>query len=99
MAWRQRSIRQYALAGLSALAIAGVSLAAGGARTADAADDSPRYYLALGDSLSQGVQPNASPPCSRPTTGTSTTCTRSSVRSTRACSCRSWGARAKPPQR
>ena len=61
MAWRQRSLR-YALAGLSAVAITGVSLVAGGARAVYASDDSPQYYLALGDSLSQGVQPNASPP-------------------------------------
>ena len=61
MARRQRSIR-YALAAVSAVAITGVSLAAGGARAVYASDDSPQYYLALGDSLSQGVQPNASPP-------------------------------------
>lgn len=61
MAWRQRSIR-YALAGLSAVAVTGVSLAVGGARPAYAADDSTQYYLALGDSLSQGVQPDATPP-------------------------------------
>lgn len=61
MAWTQRSIR-CALAGVTAVAITGVAFAAGGARPAFAADESPQYYLALGDSLSQGVQPNASPP-------------------------------------
>lgn len=61
MAWTQRPIR-CALASLSAVAVAGLALAAGGVRPAYAADDTPQYYLALGDSLSQGVQPNASPP-------------------------------------
>lgn len=61
MAWRHRS-RRFALAGLAAIGVTGVALAGGGARPAYAADDSPQYYLALGDSLSQGVQPNSTAP-------------------------------------
>lgn len=61
MAWNNRYMR-LAIAGMAAIGVTGVSLAAGGARPAYAADDSSQYYLALGDSLSQGVQPNSTAP-------------------------------------
>ena len=61
MAWMHGPVR-CALAGVAAIGVTAVVLAAGGALRAYAADNSSQYYLALGDSLSEGVQPNASPP-------------------------------------
>lgn len=61
MVWMHGPMR-CAVAGVAAIGVAAVVLATGGTRPAYAADDSRPYYLALGDSLSQGVQPNATPP-------------------------------------